>query len=92
MPAPLRPSTPTAGFAVVETERRLRVAQDHFVADGDKTSHFVHGVDDEGFVCHSGVIFSESGQDMSDGERLIFFGNPESHKSTTFTALTYFII
>ena len=46
--------------AVIETERD--VAQDHFVADGDKTPHFVHGVDDEGFVCHSGVILSESGE------------------------------
>jgi len=46
--------------AVIEAERD--VAQDHFVADGDKTSHFVHGVDDEGFVCHSGVILSESGE------------------------------
>ena len=36
------------GGAVVEAERD--VAQDHFVADGDETSHFVHGVDDEGFV------------------------------------------
>ena len=39
--------------AVIEAERD--VAQDHFVAGWDETSHFVHGVDYEGFVCHSGV-------------------------------------
>ena len=40
--------------AVVEAERNI--AQDHFVADGDESSHFVHGVDYKGFVGHSGVI------------------------------------
>ena len=44
--------------AVVEPKRRLRVAQDHFVAGGDETSHFVHGVDDEGFGGHSGGDFT----------------------------------
>ena len=46
--------------ATVEAEGD--VAQDHFVADGDETPHFVHGVDYEGFVGHSGVILSESGE------------------------------
>ena len=46
--------------AVIEAERN--VAQDQFVTGRDETSHFVHGVDDEGFVCHSGVILSESGE------------------------------
>jgi hypothetical protein len=46
--------------AVVEAERD--VAQDHFVADGDETPHFVHGIDYKGFVGHSGVILSESGE------------------------------
>ena len=40
--------------AVIEPERDI--AQDHFVAGGDEPSHFVHGVDYKGFICHSGVI------------------------------------
>jgi len=56
LPAPLRPSTPTTDGAAIEAERRLRVAQDHFVAGRDETSHFVHGVDYKRFIYHSGVI------------------------------------
>jgi hypothetical protein len=36
----------------------LRVAQDYFVTGRAlrESSHFVHGVDYEGFICHSRVI------------------------------------
>ena len=50
------------GGAVVEAERRLRVAQDLFVGCALRdTFHFVHRVDNLGIRWHSGLILSESG-------------------------------
>ncbi len=37
--------------AVIKPERNI--AQDHFVAGWDETSHFAHGVNYKRFVCHS---------------------------------------
>ncbi len=43
--------------AVIKPKRNI--AQDHFVTGWDETSHFVHGVDYKGFICHNGVILSD---------------------------------
>ena len=55
--------------AVIKPKRNI--AQDHFVAGWDQTSHFVHGVDYKGFICHSGVILPDDyprGISFNDGD------------------------